>query len=147
MNRIWSLVEVEFDYAYFGSWPPVRIKCYSDGMLIFKLAGRSTEIPEAQLEDREHSISKKSLDKLDKLVEMIPGIKKLEGDIIMDGPSFACHVYMGDGTVTGFHYCSMQLSDEFEQLEKSLRQILREGFFLKKHQDQLASLAGVIFPD
>lgn len=138
--RTWSKVEIQLDYGYFGSWPPVCIRCYSDGMLIFKLTGRSLGfVPEVHLEDREHNINRKSLLKLDRLVEKTRNIKKLEGDMIMDGPSFACHVYLSDGTVTGFHYCSMQLADEFDKLEKSLRKILREDFFLKKHWERLES--------
>lgn len=117
-------------------------------MLIFKVAGRTNaSIPEAQLEDREHGITEKSLVKLDKLVDAIQGIKKLEGDQIMDGPSFACYVQLWDGTVTGFHYCSMLLANEFAQLEKSLRKVLREDFFLKKHRERLEGLSGFMFPE
>lgn len=136
--RRWSTVEIHLDYGYFGSWPPVSIRCYSNGMLIFKPTGRCLSfVPEANLEDREHNISRKTLLKLDRLVEKIRNIKKVEGDFITDGPSFACYVQLREGTVTGFHYCSIHLNDEFGRLERDLRKLLREDFFLKKHQEWL----------
>lgn len=139
-ERIWDSIEISTDYGYFASNAAFSITCYSDGMLVFKTEDGSRPLfSEERIEDRNHEISKKSLAKLDTLVEDILGIKELKGWSIEDGPSFECYVQMENGTVRGFHYVSMILTDEHEQLENKLRKIMREEFFLRKHKNELRS--------
>lgn len=132
-NRIWSKVAIERDYGYFGDFPPVKITCHSDGHLVFKVDGDHFQFPPPGIVDKEHHISKKSLQALDQIVARINDIQELAvvGQM-MDGPSFACQIHLNNGRITGFHYCSQELAEKFDQLEKDLRKILREEFFLKK---------------
>ena len=134
-DRLWDSIILQTDYGYFGDIPPVSITCYSDGELIFEVKKGNSIMPiEKTVCDFEHSLSKKSLSKLDDLINEISRIECLEGMQIIDGPSFDCYIHLSNGTMTGFHYVSMILSEKFAELEATLRQLLREEFFLKKHK-------------
>jgi hypothetical protein len=135
-QRIWDLVEIKIDYGYFAGFPSASITCYSDGMLEFKTDQNVRAIQTiSEVVDREHDISKKSLAKLDLIINKLMALEKLEiiGDMC-DGPSFECLIYLSNGMIRGFHYCSLMPSEEIQELENSVRKILREEFFLRKHK-------------
>ena len=106
--RLWHSIEVNLEYGYFGDYPPARITCYSDGDLKFKAKGRSGGRPiREDIDDWDHTVNKKTLTKLDALVAEIDAIASVEGEMIMDGPSFDCRILLSNGKVSGFHYGSI----------------------------------------
>jgi hypothetical protein len=134
--RSWDSIKIGIDYGYFAGFPSASITCYSDGMLEFKTDQKVLAIHNIlEVVDREHDISKKSLAKLDLIINRLMALEKLEiiGDMC-DGPSFECLIYLSNGTIRGFHYCSLEPSEEIQELENSVRKILREEFFLRKHK-------------
>jgi hypothetical protein len=135
-QRIWDLVEIKIDYGYFAVFPSANITCYSDGMLEIKTDQNVPMLHHiSEVVDRDHNISKKSLAKLDPIINRLMALEKLEiiGDMC-DGPSFECLIYLSNGAIRGFHYCSLEPSEEIQEVEISLRKILREEFFLRKHK-------------
>ena len=135
--RLWNLIELKIEYGYFAKYPPVILTCYSNGELTFIAENLKGGRPiEKAVYDYDHSVSKKSLVKLDGLIEEIAKIEYLEGDQVEDGPSFECHVRLANGTVTGYHYVSMFLNEKFKDIENRLRKTLREEFFLNKHKKE-----------
>jgi hypothetical protein len=137
-GRKWNLIEIAINYGYFSDFPSARITCYSDGMLVFKTEGAAAFFHEiSSLNDREHSITRKSLVKLDHIIEKLSSMEKLDlvGEMC-DGPSFECLMYLSTGVVRGFHYCSAMPVDEIQELEDELRKVLREEFFLRKHKKE-----------
>lgn len=138
IDRSWDSIQIKLVYGYFAEFAPVSLTCNGDGELIFKTEyTRGLMHIENAIDDWEHSISKKSLVKLDDLVAEIAAIESLEGTMVMDGSSFECTVHLSNGKVTGFHYVSMILNEKFKNLETRLRELLREDFFLKKHKNKL----------
>jgi len=133
-GRSWDCVKIKINYGYFASYPDASITCYSDGMLEFKTESNRPFLSVARVEDRSHEISKKSLAKLDEVVQKLNALEKLEmqGDMC-DGPGFECLIYLANGMIRGFHYCSAMPSEEIQELEDQLRKLLREEFFLRKH--------------
>ena len=140
LKRLWHSIEVNLEYGYFGDYPPARITCYSDGDLEFNVMASAGFIPmEKDIDDRDHTVSKKSLAKLDVLVAEIDAVDCVEGEMIMDGPSFDCRILLSNGKVTGFHYCSIWPSKKITLLENTLRKTLREDFFLKKYKKEFGN--------
>ncbi len=137
-DRVWDSIILKLDHGYFAGSSPITIMCYRDGMLMFTAGNEACGRPlEKAIEDNAHGVSKKSMTKLDGLIEEIAKIDSVEGFDIEDGSSFECYVHLTNGTVTGFHYCSMFLSEKFKDLETRIRKVLREDFFLKKHKKEL----------
>lgn len=134
-ERTWDSIKIRMDYGYFASYPDASITCYSDGMLEFKTESGIPFLSDKRVEDRNHEIRKKSLEKLDQAVQKLNALEKLEMEGYMcDGPSFECMIYLSNGMIRGFHYCSVMLSEEIQELEGQLRKLLREDFFLRKHK-------------
>jgi hypothetical protein len=134
-ERNWDRIKIRMDYGYFGNFSSSMITCYADGMLVFKTENEFPFIDRERVEDRQHNISKKSLAKLDEVAQKLSALENLElvGDMC-DGPSFECLIYLSNGTIRGFHYCSEMLTEPMQEMEDQLRKILREDFFLRKHR-------------
>ncbi len=139
MPHTWSHITIKIDYGYFASFGSVTITCYNDGHLWFEGEPQRLRIEERRITDKEHFISKASLKKIDGIAKAIFDITELKPNMLMDGPSFDCTVHFNSGIIKGFGYVSAGLHPEHGgNLEKSIRKILREPFFLKKYEKELS---------
>ena len=135
MTRTWKSITIEMTYTYFADFDkPLKIEVYHDGYIY---APDFHQDHDVEITD-DVELSDKDLHNLDRIVEQILKVEKVDTHMVMDGPAFECLIYLNTGTVRGISYYAFPEDPKIAELEEDLRKILQEDFFQRKYKKQLS---------